>query len=349
MQTMDTVMNKNIFILVLLCCMSSCSTNDNFFVGQFIHKTPLQTVSIDDLRVSKSILECIGAMEITVIDTMLLINTANAKDQLLHLYNVNDYSYISSVINQGKGPQEDFIVYWSGQSYSDTTARIWLYSAVLPLFYMLDITNSLKENRTIINKSFKSEGKAHTWGYLNDTTLYAMNWTGPNYELIAYNPVSDSYNVKKTLYRPGLNEEDNEIISGHTLYKPDMTTMVVFTQFLNQVNFIGLDDYDSFSVSLSEKPLQPEEVLLKSRTERSRYYISGSATNKYLYAIYSNQSWSNEFTENAKCEIHILDWDGNIVKVIKCDRMYKSLAIDGDDTNLYALTNDDCVDVITLK
>lgn len=70
------------------------------------------------------------------------------------------------------------------------------------------------------------------------------------------------------------------------------------------------------------------------------WYISAAATDQFVYLLYSGRSvaqhpmsfWSSE-------EVHVYDWDGNMVKKYKLDAPCTTLCVSPDDKKLWATAN----------
>ena len=69
-------------------------------------------------------------------------------------------------------------------------------------------------------------------------------------------------------------------------------------------------------------------------------FIRGTASNKYIYLLYSGKPIKeNDFIKSKY--IFIFDWDGKAIKILELDKEVYSICVDEEDHEIYAYTTND--------
>lgn len=66
-------------------------------------------------------------------------------------------------------------------------------------------------------------------------------------------------------------------------------------------------------------------------------FIGGTASNKYIYLLYSGKTYDNYGFEKGKY-VMIFDWHGNKIKLIELDKEVYGITVDNEDKEIFAFT-----------
>ena len=110
---------------------------------------------------------------------------------------------------------------------------------------------------------------------------------------------------------------ENSYVSDYQL-RPDKSALVLPMYRFNRLIIIGLDDSRIKNI--------------RTYKDDSGVYDSATCSQKYIYVVYKHKDGGQE--------IQVFDWDGHFIQVFELDYSLMSIAVNEDDTILYALTTD---------
>ena len=344
---MNLVKFKNVLIYLSIIVCFSCNAS-NVFEGKhiFIEQFPL----IIFPEAEKIDIDIPGIVDFAIVDTVLLALIIPDPEILLQAYSLNNYNLIGTLIKKGQGPNEFLQASIPIQFNEDSTGcNAWMLDFSLNSFYLLKITNTIEQQRTVVEKKYnlKKLGFALNFVYVNDTLIWGTNWTLDNLELFAYNTQKELVINQTKLFKTIRYTSSNLIsaFSHGVAVKPDLTKIVINMLYFNQLHIISLNNIDDrFSFSTSKNPGNFEQIIKLIKSDRHdeliAYYRDIRTTNNLIFAC--NNTYQLKDVDNAsKTIIHVFDWDGNPIALIELPHYASYFAIDEKRGFLYGLSDDE--------
>lgn len=194
---------------------------------------------------------------------------------------------------------------------------------------------------------------------------------GPTKDLLGFTPLDDSlYAIipEPELFRPGSHSPfaDSEILivndnNGHIIrvgeFPPSMREngletgvkifavngrsrrLAVFYHLQKQMKIVDFNGNVIRSVAVDIAPyLNYETMSFSNKWGDYVYYTDCYASDDYIYALCLNEVRNRYIADVGKknSEIHIFDWDGNLVEVIQCDRPLTCFTVSEKYGDIYA-------------
>lgn len=234
-------------------------------------------------------LDAPGILDFTIADT-IVIALMEHPDCLLQAYSLKNLKPLGILLKKGKGPDEFQQVSLPKQLVIDSDGiKMWVLDPQLHTFFLLNITETIKQKRTVIDKKYDLTHLSftHGWIYKNDA-LWGMQWTMDNLDLISYNADRDTilYN-SGPLFEIAPNVARHiHIFSHDRVVKPDLSKIVINMLYLNQLQIISLvNPTDRFSFSTAQKPIAFDQIN-KQAAESVTYYRDVRVTNQLIFASF---------------------------------------------------------------
>ena len=303
------------------------------------------------LNGEKMNLEIPGVMEMEIVDTFLVAFTPMNNEGFISVYSTNSYkSLYKNIIKKGRGPNE--FTNWlnlCNKNYIDTSgAVIWLEDNNKQFLLAVNLTKSVRQQELVIEKTVNISDipKNDTWTIkrLTDTTYLKLDsdqlervqgkfiWSVDNFNLSIYNTISKKNVFSTQLYTQ--KAENINFLAGSLSVKPDNSRVAITMLSFDQINFMSLDGKERFSVSTSKSPMKIES-LTENDNERVEYYTSVYFNNNLLIAVHAKESRID--AGKASTEIHVFNWQGDIINIIKPAQYISTITLDETKGYLYGL------------
>jgi len=195
--------------------------------------------------------------------------------------------------------------------------------------------------------------------------------TGPTKDLIGFTPLDDSlYAIvpEPELFKTGnrsqfdrcefliVDSNDGQIVEAGE-FPPSMRKsgaeagikifavnerkrrLAVFYHLHKQMKIVGFDGKVIRSVAVDIPPyLNYETMSFSNKDGKYVYYTDCYASDKYIYALCLNEIRDRYMSDIGKrhSEIHIFDWNGDLIKVIQCDHYLTCFTVSERYGNIYA-------------
>lgn len=300
-------------------------------------KTANISVDPDDIKLSNSTFwndSCLAVSAIIVTDSLIWIHSDQDDKEKVSVYSKSG-NLIAKGISYGNGPGEILEV-TSIHPYSDDAIAIY------------------DSKRGIIQKISVSENRLSSIVlgdslYMNDDALILQD------SIIVTLPVNSAYSyflydmqgnrIDSLSYFPpkpeGMDDKTHQLactgslatnVTGQNmmrsiLYDGGVDFFKIEDGKIKHTNRFALFDMDYDALDLQVKVPVPND---ESKTGYSFVY----ATDKYFYASYSESSATEN--PNGECEeVHVFDFDGNIIKKIHLNKTFTAFAIDSNDETIY--------------
>lgn len=338
-----------VLLSIITFLLGGCKNDSNIFDGTFRHVSfKGDTLVLNGEKVN---LEIPGVMEFEIVDTFLVAFTPMNNEGFISVYNANSYKLLyKNLIRRGRGPNE--FTSWvnlCNKHYVDTTgAIIWLDDNSKKFLLAVNLTKSVHQHELIIEKSVDlsdiPKSNTFTIKRLTDTTYLKLDsynnkqlegsfiLSVDNFILSVYNSVSKKIVFSKQLYTQ--KAANINFFSGSLSVKPDNSRLVITMMSFDQINFMSLDGKEKFSVSTRKKPIKIES-LTENDNERIEYYTSVYFNDNLIMAVYAKESRID--AGKAGTEIHVFNWKGDLLNIIKTVQYTPSITVDEAKGYMYGL------------
>jgi hypothetical protein len=302
-------------------------------------------------------IQIIGLISIDIVDSLLVCRKIG--DSFVSIVNLNNYEIADNICLNGRGPKE-YLFYVDYGQFAHIGRNIFLHTFDLQSekHFLLDITTSLKENKTIIaNENDMGDYRKFCAGlfFLGDDHFFFKK--NVSYEDVRDNTfmpaeyaVFNASNEKRLIPFFGKNLITNPEIPQWTLIlydgslkiKPDYSRVVDAMFYVDYITYIDLDKLTAKGYKYSESTLSYEDYHTKSRDfilDKHRYgYTNLSVTDEYVFALYSGTPEKvDENEEKYFPYVRIFDWTGIPLASLKLDNMIMSIAFDEKKSLLYGV------------
>jgi hypothetical protein len=293
--------------------------------------------------------------EILVMDTVLLIRDIKP---LLNENWIQTYSlkgrFISSFGKKGKGPNE-MIGAWKIDTDISYNNHFWVYDLVLKRITEFSI-DSLLPNKFITLK----EGAPYNPVIVSNNLFISPGLGLFNGRLAFYDSVGLILREVGVI-PPGL-EEKTPIPIHQDAYQsrlkktPDGSYVVLAVRFADQLE-IYKSSGDMMKRIYGPKKSNPvynvksdgvNPIMVLNSKKAIMGYIDVSLSQNKIYALYSGRNL-NEYKENASYgnTIHVFNLNGNLLNVYKTEEDLIGIAVDVNDTKMFAIQHKPKVLILT--
>lgn len=332
---------KQLLFVVLLLLFIGCSDKPDFI--EYDCLAP-QEIKLDRIKLENEILYCDN---IYVYDDKLIILNAKNKNGFLSLYSLDDLNYLGDCGIIGRGPNEfDFIntnATASGYCGINITESI-SYSSI-------DITmenqNPSIEKKEIVRLPNRYSAANSLLMLSDSTTIIYMN-NNENVEFYIHNRCDKT--TKPISYYPKyfVNGGRPSSTVCSTLFLNDLcinTTDNRFAAIYSQLPMVRIFENTGVlrSTSLLKKWREQHFNFNKNEvmtSENIQYYLASCANNNYICGLYLGKSpddMQDTNMEDVRMELHVWNWDGELVAIYLPDKLINHIALSNDNT-LYAVS-----------
>lgn len=293
--------------------------------------------------ITKINIESIGTNYLIIIDTLLICFKAQGVDNYFDIYSTNTLNKLGACLTTGRGPNEFLSIQYNGQYFNDSLGiRMWLKDDANLRISLFNLTESIKQEKTIIDSCIYLDRVQEGYGFLiNDTLInidpYPENVFFKTYEL-STDKLLEPIKMFKNPY-PNHSYQD-QIFAMTTTLRPNNKRFASSMIFFNQINIYSSNFKYRKSLSIYTPTPSIKQVLNTPREERIVYYSLVGSTMKYIYALYINQPNSSWDTPR-KIEIHIFDWDGISIQKLIIPQNIIYFTIDEKHKQLLGITSDE--------
>lgn len=336
---------KFLFIL-FLAVLISCTQTNNVFNGEFKQiNTYAQELELHETPINIEELNC---TYMAIVDTFLVMRSELYDEKSLSIYGINNFENYGRFVKEGRGPNECLYLSFVCENQEDS-ARIWLCDS--PDIKVLDVVKSVKSRDAVFGKKMKflnpKLANVYRWYRVNDSlvfgeeTLYAK--PRRNIRMIKYNIKQDSIIAQFNMYKNKISD-DYSLFFGAFGVNSDGSRIVNSMLFFDQLNFYDFEKQKGFSVSRRKNPIQLTDIpkvqgaSIQSYNVRNHYYVRLRVVGDRIFISYCR----NKDHETQECsEIHVFNWDGDLLFILKPEQKFKTFEIDEQQQQLYLYRADE--------
>ncbi len=319
---------KIIHLTLVILLLTSCKSERSCFSEE--HKTYINNLTVED-RDGELIVEDLYLTHgVACVGDYLVVCSAN-RERLIFVYSLGG-DFIGAYGNKGRASNEMLGVRFNGQVDS---SRSLLYTVDVNnrQLVSIDLKATIEQDKLVVSQKYTSlYATALPPGIntflLKDSSVLVEQQNDSNYALTRLK--GEEAELLEDVYLTSTSDPYGNYFSSCAI-SPNGEKMAWAMQNINQVNILDLVNRDRVSSSLYLKPLMvdDENVMV--------YYCNIAVTDKYIYALYMNQSEDDSYEVPQKSEIHVFNWRGKHIKNIVVDEYLFYFDVDDTDSNIYAL------------
>ena len=342
---------RRFFILSLIMLVASCGKSIDY--AQFAKGEP-EPIKFEKIKLDSQMLY---SDNIFVVDNYLVnLNSKNPKG-LFELYSLPDMKFVGAAGYKGRGPQEFVFINTNGTNPAYRGLNVTesnTYSQVE--FYQSEGSVKLRKNdhttfpsKHAIANSLLMVSDSTAVMYINnedDVEFYMHNRKSGSMrpissypkELVAQNPTSEACN--------SVFMNDLVINPSNGKFAAIYSQLPMVRVFDNSGNLETTSLLDNWEQQRFE--ISGNEVKTSSSCQ---YYLASAANSNYICALYLGKflaEMENMSMEDARMEIHVWNWAGELVATYVPDNLVMKIAI-ADDNTIYATSPLDDMHIYSYK
>lgn len=344
----------NTLLIVITLYMVSCVNKDS--------NIQIEVREVDFLNKTGDVLhgnlvgEFMGMTSFQVCDTFMLVGTTDPNG-MLKVYNLNNMNFVGEYIKKGRARNEmlKLLIYQTDQR--DGHATLWLYDFVKQNKIECDVTECVKQGKTVFGRSVEDiSEKSQTlildnnpdnlfkWQshfYVNEKGKIKCKKTPCSYTLIKDGNKRD-YPFFQSVMKVEKASQTELPYDGSFDKHPKRNLLVQRFTYMDYLLFMDIDNDHYFAVH-QEGSLTYGDSFKESAL--SVRFLSGTFSDKYYMVLYINGDYSKVDEENEMPipELLVFDYDGNYVAGFKMDRAVSRVRYDMNHDIIYAITTDEKV------
>lgn len=336
-------------IILVIFTLSSCHSKDLYHPDKLFVYTPSNAIC---QNVSSSVVdvECFTARQLSICDSLLIISTSD-RNGYFKVFNTNTQSIVAEVCQEGRASNE-FI---SAQTYGffrHAHGDILLDVLDMKRLKRINLTKSIEEGMTVLDKSFEYQGIFKQVPVFDDSTIVFAK------QLVSYTDIRDrdftipGYMTSKGTVSPyrrilnNLNEPTfaTLIYDGVLGLSPDASVAVEALMYTDCINLIDLHSNRILGV-VGKESVSFEQIESMSLEEAQNqlicYYRDIQTFDDCFMLLWDGGLVADG--SNKACEIRVFDWSGNISDRILIDVDAIDFAYDRSSRRLYLLDENETI------
>ena len=342
---------RRFFILSLIMLVASCGKSIDY--AQFAKGEP-EPIKFEKIKLDSQMLY---SDNIFVVDNYLVnLNSKNPKG-LFELYSLPDVKFVGAAGYKGRGPQEFVFINTNGTNPAYRGLNVTesnTYSQVE--FYLSEGSVKLRKND---HTTFPSKHAiANSLLMVSDSTAVMYINNEDDVEFYMHNRKSGSMRPissypKELVAQNPTSEACNSVFMNDLVINPSNGKFAAIYSQLPMVRVFDnsgklettslLDNWEQQRFEISG-----DEVKTSSSCQ---YYLASAANSNYICALYLGKfpaEMEQMSMEDARLEIHVWNWAGELVATYVPDNLVMKIAI-ADDNTIYATSPLDDMHIYSYK
>ena len=342
---------KRFLILSLIMLVASCGKSIDY--AQFAKGEP-EPIKFEKIKLDSQMLY---SDNIFVVDNYLVnLNSKNPKG-LFELYSLPDVKFVGAAGYKGRGPQEFVFINTNGTNPAYRGLNVTesnTYSQVE--FYLSEGSVKLRKND---HTTFPSKHAiANSLLMVSDSTAVMYINNEDDVEFYMHNRKSGSMRPissypKELVAQNPTSEACNSVFMNDLVINPSNGK---FAAIYSQLPMVRVFDYSGKleTTSLLDNWEQQRFEISGDEVKTSsscQYYLASAANSNYICALYLGKfpaEMGNMSMEDARMEIHVWNWAGELVATYVPDNLVMKIAI-ADDNTIYATSPLDDMHIYSYK
>lgn len=342
---------RRFFILSLIMLVASCGKSIDY--AQFAKGEP-EPIKFEKIKLDSQMLY---SDNIFVVDNYLVnLNSKNPKG-LFELYTLPNMKFVGAAGYKGRGPQEFVFINTNGTNPAYRGLNVTesnTYSQVE--FYLSEGSVKLRKND---HTSFPSKHAiANSLLMVSDSTAVMYINNEDDVEFYMHNRKSGSMRPissypKELVVQNPTSEACNSVFTNDLVINPSNGKFAAIYSQLPMVRIFdnnGNPETTSLLENWKEQRFEISGNEVKTSSS-CQYYLASAANSNYICALYLGKfpaEMENMSMEDARLEIHVWNWAGELVATYIPDSLVMKIAI-ADDNTIYATSPLDDMHIYSYK
>jgi len=367
-------MNKSLFVLLLICCLFSCTKDKEIEEKEEIIVPYSKFQKTIELTGEQILKQDRAAVFIDLIDTLLMVKAKRNADHLYYLYGSIGEKYMGAVGVKGDRPDA-----WNGPFLHNNQfikekgeIKFWVHDISRQELLLVNLTKTLASNQSVpvIESTLKVDQTKFPFDYAyihEDSVVYASPGYFDFENYIIKRIDLKTNDIKYSEVFPKIknvnflrSEELVRFYGGPIIKHPSEELFIDFTQHFNRINLIGFDLELKLSIvsgnSWKDEYYDGEEFEKNRQREGvfanlKNYYFEGEVGEKYSYGLFVDQKVSErnklftdqKVSERSKSikpvEIRVFDLKGNALFKLQIPEYLNSFTVDEKRGFIYGVSS----------
>ena len=342
--------NCILFILMTVLISSCINSNPNILVDvhevDFLNRT-------SDVPEGKMVKEIMGADNIIICDTLIMVTTNNPEGQL-QVFSSNTLEHLGSFCKKGRARNEMLqAMSVTKQAYYKNGNLILVVFDFPSTLYEVDITASIRNGYTVILSSQECTPINLGDVILLDNDFYhRLEYESNIYDGQEIKGVPSRYTIYKDGKKKKLeffkslmdinNKNHREFPYVGGLQKHPQRNLVV-KKFTHMDYLLYMDFDNNKYFAIHQKGSLTFEGTSVDEEPWALHFTGSTSSNSYFMVLYRNGDYTNKTTlgDYHLPEVLVFDWDGNYITGLKMDHFIRCIEYDEKHKVLYALDYED--------
>lgn len=342
MKTNKSIVVKLFIAVSIMTLVLSC--DDNFFALN-THEIDWDTDSDIVVNTCFVDIDILGADDVYVYDTLLLVKTNNPSGQI-KIFSTNTLSLIGSFCTKGRTKNE-FLNPRNNSKQFYLNSRDELIFPIINNRYEIkefNVTQSIRNKSTVVNESVGCIDLLKGYNLILDNDINKIfEYRNPHWDKLVkgkfntprYYIKNSKENIERELsVFPNVMNYDEGVdplfcYFGQIYRHPEKNFIVQPFQYMDYILYFDLDNERYFAVHRVGSPTFDDNA----DPSKASGFGGASLTSKYIFILYL----FGPFTKIEGSTIHLFDWEGNRLAGFKLHENVFRIAFDEKHSTLYGL------------
>ena len=328
----------------LLCCNKPKSITSQFSNSSKLYTD--NTLAIEEVYIKMP--QIYNLTDSTLIITALTINHSSDK-YLIYIASKKTGKIIKRLGAEGRGPEEMISV----SNISTLNNEILFYDSVGRKILHYNFSNDSVYFQTIVSQ--KKFFLINLY-LINDNKFISSGVFGKNMYIYGNIITGKGLYYLEYPFLPDVSKEKQKDLTlarhyayiGGMIKHPDFPKFIYYSGLAEYLQIIELNGdtlkevmHLSFAPPIGKVVYNVDAYVWATNSQLAHAcFIRGTASNKYIYLLYSGKPIKeNDFIKSKY--IFIFDWDGKAIKILELDKEVYSICVDEEDHEIYAYTTND--------
>ena len=317
-------------------CFESCNVSERrvFLTKSTCITGDISTDSLSSVKVIDSDTLVLSVDDILLFNNQIILECLEQSANVFSLYDLNGVE-VSAFGKIGRAENE--FSDGAGICGQNDSGNIIVNDVNLAAIKYVDIQASVESGQCVVSEKYPTSQRVINVSVIDDSLMVYEQEILDNYELVVKSLDDRLIDKEIILYQAS----PNPFMRYRSFMKVngDKSMVALAMSRMNQVNFLSLESGKRFAYSLYKNPEYPSKIDAKKMV----YYCDITASDKYVYVLYMNQTHDESYEVEKPMEIHVFDWDGSFVKRICVNESICRLSASPDDKILVASDKKDNV------
>lgn len=320
-------------------CVGCDKPSYNIFCGEFRHIEYIGNV--EAIKAEEVDIDAFGVRLTWITDSLFFAIDPRNEEAFVSVYSLSSNKILyKNLILKGRGPNE-YLDAWLIYAYTDNTGtKAWFSVNYMEKLICVNVSESIVCQRFVVEKEVELdvEDKFALFRVFIDSDTSVVLQRLYNNDLISiYNPTSKTTRSIGWLYSQDYNKQDVSDLGADYVYNASKSILVGAMVFFDQINFYPIIEGKPFSISTARNALWYDDVKRVQVNDRPTFYGIVSYDENMLMCTYSSGKNRHELFSKEQNFLHIISWEGELLKIYELDRYLVGHSYDSRTGYLYGI------------